>query len=135
MGGGSVRKVVPPIDDFGQSVRHVGPISTQPVAPLVVTPANVTRVPALAVNQTLIAGNIARQSLQICNNSFASVLYIKYGPTVVIGGAGESFTDRLQPYDTHVVEKDANGRPYLGRIDGMWDVADAIGAALITEIA
>lgn len=93
------------------------------------TTATVTRTAVSTTNVTLKAANTARRALTIYNNSAVSNLFLKLGATAVITAGSESFTVRLVPGAYYEVPGG-----YTGIVDGIWDVADAVGEALVTEI-
>lgn len=89
-----------------------------------------TRVPVNVANVTLLAANALRRGATIFNNTaVATNLFVKLGATANIGAGTESFTVRLAP---NAYLEVPGG--YTGQIDGIWDVADANGEALITEL-
>lgn len=91
--------------------------------------ATVTRVAANASNVTLLSANTARRAATIYNNSATQPLFVKLGATAVLTAGSESFTVRLVPGAYYEVPGG-----YNGRIDGIWEAADANGEALMTEI-
>ena len=88
----------------------------------------VTRVAANVASVTLKAANAARKGLTVFNNS-TSILYIKLGAVAAIGAGTESFSVKVLAGGYYEV-------PYgwTGIVDGIWDVADAAGEALVTEL-
>lgn len=92
--------------------------------------AVVTRVAANAASVTLLAANTARRGATIFNSSPAAAnLFIKFGTTANIGAGTESYTVRIPPNGYYEVPFG-----YTGKIDGIWDAADANGEALMTEL-
>lgn len=92
--------------------------------------ATVTRVATNVASVQLLAANANRRGATIHNNTLlVSNLFVKLGTTAAIGAGAESFTVRLAPMAYYEVPYG-----YTGRIDGIWDAADANGEALITEL-
>jgi len=93
------------------------------------TVSAVTRVAVAVVNTTLLAVNATRRGAIIHNNSATALLFVKLGAVAAIGAGVESFTYRVPQLTALEI-------PYgwTGIIDGIWDVADAAGEALMTEL-
>jgi hypothetical protein len=70
------------------------------------------------------AANTSRKKLIIVNDSEIATLKVKYGATA----SATSFTHRVAPGETLVEDM------YTGIVDGIWDQADAAGAARVTEL-
>jgi hypothetical protein len=85
------------------------------------------RIPTQTVNTILKAADPNRVGCTIFNNSTAN-MYVKFGATASIGAGTESFTRQILPNGYYEVPFF-----YTGRIDAIWDAADATGEALITE--
>ena len=92
--------------------------------------ATVTRVAVNAANVTLLAANANRRGATIFNNSPGGAnLFAKFGTTANIGAGTESYTVKIANGGYYEVPFG-----YTGKIDGIWDAADANGEALITEL-
>ena len=102
------------------------PVSTSPTA---ATTAVTARVGLDESSTTLKALNAARRGLAIYNKSTAN-LYVKLGATANIGVGTESYAVRLIADAYYEVPAG-----YTGVVDGIWDAADATGAALVTELS
>lgn len=96
------------------------------------TTANVTRVSVNVAAVTLLASNANRVSAFITNYSATATLYVKAGAGPVITPGAESFTGVVKPGQSKFFKTDLH--EYSGIITGIWDIADASGAALVTEV-
>lgn len=94
------------------------------------TTSTVTRVAATASSTTLLAANTSRRSAGFCNNATSANLYLKLGTTASISAGAESFTVKIPAGGFFRLEINE----YNGRVDGIWDSAEAGAECLITEI-
>lgn len=90
--------------------------------------STVTRVAVSTTSVILLGTNASRRGASIFNNSNAT-LFLKLGATASITSGSESFTTRVPPNALYEVPF-----AYIGRIDGIWNVNDPNGEALITEL-
>lgn len=87
------------------------------------------RQPVDVANAIIKAADPNRMGLSIFNSSPAGRnMFVKLGATASLGAGTESFTRRLGPSEYWEIPS-----AYTGRVDAIWDGADANGEALITE--
>ena len=99
---------------------------TPGVGPTGVTTTTV-RQPTQTVNTILKGADPNRVGLSIFNHSAAN-LFVKLGAVADIGAGTESYTRRIAPNEYWEIPFS-----YTGRVDGIWDAADATGEALLVE--
>ena len=129
MAGGDVGVGPHPGTALIQAVGVVGVVTTTPGSGGAGTSA-ITRIPVNLVNVTLLALNANRLGAAIINHATGTILFLKLGAVAVIGAGVESYTVLLVPNAYYEVPFG-----YTGVIDGIWDIADAAGEALITEVS
>jgi hypothetical protein len=112
---------------FGSTVALpvTGSLGTTPVTTGITD--TTVRQPAQTVNTILKASNPNRVGLVIYNNSTAN-MFVKLGATADIGAGTESYTRKLPPAGYFEIPFF-----YTGRVDAIWDAADATGEALLFE--
>ena len=88
-------------------------------------------IPVSVVNVTLLAAGPTRRGATIVNKSLVSTLYLKCGATATTS----SFTVILEPGPAGTTRRSYYEVPfhYTGIVDGIWDLADAAGSAVVTE--
>ena len=101
------------------------PVTTG-VGPTGVTTTTV-RQPTQTVNTILKGADPGRIGLSIFNNSTAN-MFVKLGAVASIGAGTESFTKKIPPGLYYEIPFG-----YTGRVDALWDAADATGEALLFE--
>ncbi len=87
--------------------------------------AALTNVATNAANVTLLALNAARLGAMVFNDSISD-LWLKFGATA----SATSFTVKILAGGYYEFPTPI----YTGRVDGIWNAADATGAARITEM-
>jgi hypothetical protein len=115
------------VEAFGGAVAV--PVSgTITIVPLTTGITTISsRQPVSTTNVTLKVANPNRTGCAIYNNSVTN-LFVKFGATASIGAGTESFTRRIGPNEYYEVPFF-----YTGRIDAIWDGADATGEAVMLE--
>jgi hypothetical protein len=117
------------VEAFGSQVAApiTGSITTVP-ATTGITDTTV-RQPVDTANAILKAANPNRVGLTVFNNSPGGAnMFVKLGATAAIGAGSESYTRRLAPNQYWEIPSF-----YTGRVDAIWDAADANGEAVLLE--
>jgi uncharacterized phage-associated protein len=102
-------------------------VNTMDSGPVFADYSSVTSVASSATNVTLLAANPNRKGVIIFNDS-TQVVFVKMGVTA----SATSFTYRLTSNSTLELPLLANGRPWSGQVDAIWNSAN--GNARITEL-
>lgn len=111
-------------------VINVPPVGTEyalvvrPISPAPVDAA-VTKVPVSVTSVTLFDVNAGAKARKIYNDSSTATLYIKEGANATL----DDYSFPIGPDGFYEFKSPV----FAGRIDGIWDMADAVGAARLTE--